>query len=267
MLIRDGIQLARSIDDFLDMHRSSQFVVTYGKVAIVKSILEAEQSSKLYFNRFKGETFDIAKLADTWLIKFMQMLGPGIPFEEIHSLFSNVSFVVFNYDRCIEFFLGHALQRLYGIDEAFAKTLLASLSIIHPYGVIAPSIEFGSRAMNYLELTNGIKTYTEQVRDEAILTSIAEQVEAARHIVFLGFAYHDQNLALLKPATKLPRNKRIFGTAYRMSDADVNVVRHQLAAWFQSAPATAVAKDISIENKLTCAGMFDDYAKSLTSAE
>jgi hypothetical protein len=180
LLIRDGIQLARSIDDFLDMHRSSQFVVTYGKVAIVKAILEAENSSTLHFDRFKNETFDTSKVADTWLVKFMQMLGPGIPFENIQSIFSNVSFVVFNYDRCIEFFLLHALQRLYGISEEDAKKTIATLTIIHPYGVIAPSVEFGTAGRNYIELANGIKTYTEQVRDKSILTVIAEQVKAAQ---------------------------------------------------------------------------------------
>jgi hypothetical protein len=84
--------------------------------------------------------------------------------------------------------------------------------------------------------------------------------------VFLGFAYHDQNLALLKPATQLQRNKKTFGTAYRMSDADVDVVRNQLVTWFEGS-GTIVGKGITIENKLTCAQLFDDYAKSLTAAE
>ena len=38
-LIRDGIILANSIDDFLDVHRHDEEVVRYGKAAIVKCIL------------------------------------------------------------------------------------------------------------------------------------------------------------------------------------------------------------------------------------
>jgi hypothetical protein len=48
-LIRDGILLSRSIDDFLDLHRNDPRVKLYGKAAIVQSILEAERGSKLYF--------------------------------------------------------------------------------------------------------------------------------------------------------------------------------------------------------------------------
>ena len=40
-LIRDGIGLAQSIDDFLDLHRTNDYVNVYGKAAIVKCILDA----------------------------------------------------------------------------------------------------------------------------------------------------------------------------------------------------------------------------------
>ena len=38
-LIRDGIILAHSIDDFLDVHQHNERVVNYGKAAIAKCIL------------------------------------------------------------------------------------------------------------------------------------------------------------------------------------------------------------------------------------
>jgi len=50
-LIRDGIILANSIDDFLHVHRHDEEVVRYGKAAIVKCILEAERSSKLHYGQ------------------------------------------------------------------------------------------------------------------------------------------------------------------------------------------------------------------------
>jgi hypothetical protein len=66
LLIRDGIVFSQSIDDFLDQHRTNNFVNRYGKAAIAKSILEAEQNCKLYFNPFKGqEMFDVSAIANT----------------------------------------------------------------------------------------------------------------------------------------------------------------------------------------------------------
>lgn len=48
-LIRDGIILAHSIDDFLDVHQHDRRVVTYGKAAIAKCILEAELKIQTIF--------------------------------------------------------------------------------------------------------------------------------------------------------------------------------------------------------------------------
>jgi Flp pilus assembly protein TadG len=77
-LIRDGISLARSIDDFLDLHRSNAYVNRYGKAAIARAILEAERQSKLYFASDTGlKTFDPNEVAHTWLVKFMHRLVQG----------------------------------------------------------------------------------------------------------------------------------------------------------------------------------------------
>jgi hypothetical protein len=45
----------------------------------------------------------------------MQMIGRGTSRESIGKIFDSVTFIVFNYDRCLEQFLLHALQRLYAI--------------------------------------------------------------------------------------------------------------------------------------------------------
>jgi hypothetical protein len=112
-VIRDGIRFSQSIDDFLDQHRGNAYVNFYGKAAIAKTILEAEQKSKLYFNRFEGqEMFDVSAIANTWFVKFMHMLGRGVPKENVREILDNVAFIVFNYDRCMEFFLTNALSRL-----------------------------------------------------------------------------------------------------------------------------------------------------------
>jgi hypothetical protein len=229
-LIRDGIALAQSIDDFIDLHRSNPFVVQYGKAALAKAILKAERGSRLYVNpRIDSSAFDPAKLADTWLVKFAHMLGRGVTRENAREIFDHVSFIVFNYDRCIEYFLQNALRLLYGIREEEAFSIVGNLRIIHPYGVVG-NAEFGHGRADYVALANQVKTYTEQMTNADVLKAVRDEVQSAQCIVFLGFAYHSQNLLMLKPALPM-RHKLIFGTAHGMSNADVEVVSHRLAAF------------------------------------
>jgi len=265
-LIRDGILLSRSIDDFLDLHRNDPRVTLYGKAAIVRCILDAERNSKLYF-RPNGSraAFSPTNFRDTWLVKFVEMLTPGIPREDVRQIFDSVSFIVFNYDRCIEFFLLHALQMVYGIDEKEAQSALDDLEIIHPYGVIDPAIPFGAGQADFVKLAGGIKTYTEQIGSGEMTGRIAGRIHDADHIVFLGFAYHDQNMLLLNPHGALG-SKKLFGTGFGMSDTDVEVTSKQVDAWFRENQTSPVARKrfIKIENQLKCADLFDHYAKTLT---
>ena len=259
-LIRDGIQLARSIDDFLDMHRDDALVVEYGKAAIVKSVLEAEHKHATKFKDINGmPAFSPGHFAGTWYAKLMQMLGPGVSKANLKTLFNNVSFIVFNYDRCIEYFLLNAVQKLYGIAAGPAEEIVGKLAIIHPYEVIDRSIPFGSVRANHTSLAAGIKTYTEQVNDPKMNQEIHAQLQLAQTIVFLGFAYHDQNILLLEPPQKLKTDKTFYGSAFGLSDSDVRVVERQVLAWAEPRMAS-----IDLENKLKCSDLFDHYTKSLT---
>jgi len=135
-LIRDGIILANSIDDFLDVHRHDAEVVRYGKAAIVKCILETERSSKLYYDQSQRQdtTIDFRGCADTWLVKLMRRLGSQLSHSDRAKIFDKCSFVIFNYDRCVEHFFINALQRFYNIGGNEAQQIVASANIYHAYG-------------------------------------------------------------------------------------------------------------------------------------
>ena len=47
--IRDGVILANSIDDFLDQNNDDKCINLYGKAAIVKSIIESERHSSMFY--------------------------------------------------------------------------------------------------------------------------------------------------------------------------------------------------------------------------
>jgi hypothetical protein len=264
-LIRDGIVFAQSIDDFLDQHRTNAYVNAFGKAAIAKAIVEAELACKLYFNPFQGqEMFDVSDLASTWFVKFMYMLGRGVAKENVREILDKVSFVVFNYDRCLEFFLVHALRRLYRLNEQEAQSIVNDLHIVHPYGVVPSNVPFGNTGANFARIADQIKTYTEQMGAGDVISAVGAELSRAECIIFLGFAYHSQNMALLRPAERM-KTRPVFGTAFGMSDADVEVVSHDLASFF--APpmdARTRRRMIRLENKLKCADLFDNYARSLT---
>jgi hypothetical protein len=250
------------------MHRNNPHVNQYGKAAIVKSILEAERQSALYFDPARGIAgFDTRKIANTWFVKFMHMLGRGIAKEDIRQIFNNVSFIAFNYDRCLEHFLPNALAKLYAIPEREASDIVAELRIIHPYGVVADDAPFGADRANYLTLAGSIKTYTEQAGATDITSQLGADVGRADCIVFLGFAYHSQNMMMLRPP-KPVNQKFLYGTAYKMSDADVDVVSQQITKFFTPTLNERLrALRIRLESKLKSADLFDYYAKSLSGGD
>ena len=264
-LIRNGIGLAQSIDDFLDLHRTNKYVNEYGKAAIVKSILEAERASSLFFaGPAEGDSFNPEKCKDTWIMKFFSMLGRGVPKEERQNIFDHVSFLSFNYDRCIEHFLEGALQLLYAISIQEAADLVKRLTIIHPYGKVE-EVAFGTTRTDYAELAAGIKTYTERVHVAELIDKIHDEVSRAETIVFLGFGYHDQNMSLIEPQKPISTPKDVFGTAYGMSHLDANVTTNQLLHWFDDRLLARETQkmQIQISSSLACRDLFDHYSKTL----
>jgi hypothetical protein len=259
--IRDAVILASSIDDFLHVHRHDQRVVNFGKAAIVKCILEAEQSSKLYFSiRNSQSTISFGECADTWLVKLMRLLVRNRSHGDRANFFDQSAFVIFNYDRCIEHFFIHALSKFYSIPPEEGAEIVSSARFYHPYGTpgLLNKVSFGIDRADWANLANEIKTYTETVEAGDIKRAIRE----AEQIVFLGFAYHDQNMSLLADDDSLP-TKTIVGTAYKRSDSDVRAISAQIAAWGNSNSAMRANADFAIRNDLTASDIFDYFSKSL----
>lgn len=156
-LIRDGVLLSNSIDDFLDIHSANQRAMLLGRATIVRAILEAERASKkLFFKREHAHsTMSFIHAEGTWLIKLMRMLSRSSRRDSPEEIFKNVAFIVFNYDRCIEHFFFHALKQLYQLSDQRAADIMSSLRILHPYGTVADlpyqstsGIEFAALARN-----------------------------------------------------------------------------------------------------------------------
>lgn len=271
--IRNGLPQSISIDNFIDLHQGDDKLELCGKLAIVSAILIGERQSLLYFDRTgRRQSPEFETLDRTWYNSFVKLLTQGCPVGLLQERLSKLSFVVFNYDRCLEHFLYHSIQNVYGLSPESAADLMKSVSILHPYGVIGrlpwqggeQTIEFGAEAHSseLLALANGIKTFTEGTDpDSSDILSIRAQIPSASVVLFLGFAYHQQNLDLIRSESPHPDPDvvRYYGTAYGMSTSDSDMVASDLVRVGSAKP-----EHIVIRNDLTCDGIFREYWRSLS---
>ena len=127
--IAAAMPLALSIDNFIDAHKHNQHIELCGKLAIVKSILEAERKSKLHMRSNLNARMNFSAVSGSWYEPFFQRLTEGISRANIAGVFNNVSFITFNYDRCIEHYLLNALQTYYTIPFEEAGLLVNQLVV------------------------------------------------------------------------------------------------------------------------------------------
>ena len=255
--ISDGVRLTRSIDDFLDRHSHDPLIQLVGKTAIVKSILDAEGKSAFALHPRSRATLD--RLEKTWYVKFFRMLGTDLKVPDVRQIFDKVAFVVFNYDRCLEYFLFNALQQAYGTDANEAAAIISDLHLIHPYGVVADlqtaggGVPYGySSELNHGLFSKNIKIYTEQLAAGELLKDIHDEMLRAEQIIFLGFGFHEMNLILLSPDKKLP-NIPVFGTLTNASDHNRDAIHTRLSTLFKPAPPRITPwSPIVLDNKVTC---------------
>jgi hypothetical protein len=266
--IAQAMPLALSIDNFLDAHRADANFEICGKLAIAQTILEAERKSKIYAKRGLGYSLEPADLEGTWYPKLFQLLTENVDRRNVGDLFANVAFVIFNYDRCLEEFLKQATSIYYALPTDESLALIQNATFVHPYGTVGPllwqqmpdRIAFGSDiySSNLRMSAARLRTFTEQARDPVALNALARAMNDAETIVFLGFAFHAQNMQLMRD--HLLRCEHAFATAYGISNSDCGVIRKDiLGLQFENF-------EIEIRNDLTCAGLFDQYWRSLRSA-
>jgi hypothetical protein len=201
-LLAGAIPSFVSIDEALHFVSSTPEAVEVGKIAIVDHILRAERSSALASDPQKGR---LTALPDGWIGEMLSMAVAGSRREDLASVFENVTFVNFNYDRAIEQYLYWALQARTAATEEEAQAIVAGLNMIRPYGSIGrfasninDQFAFGTTAYfdPFSRLAN-LGTYTDQ-KPMHDVASMQNAVRDAKLIVFLGFGFHSSNVDLIK---------------------------------------------------------------------
>lgn len=266
--------LTLSIDNFIDAHRGDIAVERCGKLAISQVILDSERKSKLYTDINHERSLDIRKLAGAWYPKLFQLLSEGVDKNTIKRVFENASFIAFNYDRCLEHFLCEALKCYYAIEGIEAQELVTGMRVVHPYGTVghlrwqdSSGLSFGAEVngQKLLQISAQLRTFTEQVTDEAARKKIAEIIGNADNLVFLGFAFHDQNMALLK-SSQPPKDRLVLATALGVSESDCGVIKDDICSMlngtFKPRNSNPQHTRIEIRNDLKCVDLFDQYWRS-----
>jgi hypothetical protein len=222
--IAAGMSQAISIDNYLHAHAEDATINFVGKLGIAASILEAERESRLAVPR-EADTFDLGQLSTTWYTQFFQMLTEGVQRRNLEQIFDNVSFITFNYDRCIEHYLLHALANYFRTSSADTRSIVNLLRIEHPYGQVGRlpwqqregNTPFGTRfhGSELPEIASQIRTFTEQVKDGDMIDRAKRLITDAEVVVYLGFSYGNMNMDLL--SLQESQSKEIFGTCFGIS--------------------------------------------------
>ena len=270
--IASAMPQAISIDNFIDAHRGNRALELCGKLAIIRSILHAEQRSQLHFNRLQTSAPDPKKLPSSWHNSLFQLLTENCTLDQLEARLSTVAFLVFNYDRCLEQHLFYSLQNYYGITADAAAIYVRRLRIFHPYGTVgalpwmseAGGIEYGlaPQGVQLFQLVDMVKTFTEGTDpSSSAVVQIRQLVATAKKVVFLGFAFHPLNLDLLSPGTASgapTSNRLVFATAHGMSQSDAAVVSSELCTRLGLATT-----GVHLRTDKTCTALFSEYWRTL----
>jgi len=275
--IRDAMPQARSIDNFIDQHNDDRRIELCGKLAIVRSILEAEKGSTLFVDPSNiYNSIDFKATESSWFNHFWKLIIDNCRKEELHDRLGEITLIIFNYDRCVEHYLFYSLQNYFGFDPIEASRLVGQIKIYHPYGVVGElpwqnrsgQIKFGAEpnVQQLLVLASQIKTFTEGTDPESSeIMAIRQNVLESNVIVFLGFAFHKLNMKLISPDNSTfgtPIAADYFGTAFGFSKSDVDGIVDEIK---QLGPSKQkIYKRIEIRKDLKCSELFDEYSRSLT---
>jgi len=261
-IIRRGAPHAASIDNLLSAHESNEMVKLFGKMAICKCILEAERHSQIYCS---SGTELSNKMEETWFLDIFRMLCADVSSDNLRRIFHGVSFINYNYDRCIQQYLCKAIQEYYNIDSARALELVDELTVIYPYGHIGKlaesgnNLHFGGEAngKKLIEISSGIKTFSEQIKYASDKIRIRNTLSKADIIVFLGFHFHKQNIELLEINELVMRDRRIFFTALGSSEGDRKYIISKIQSTFN------ISADAIMSHDGSCHSLMQSYGRAL----
>ena len=198
-----------SIDAFLNSNRHRDGFDLIGKLAIAKIILEYEKNA-----RFGG--------SDDWMEYLFQIMLEGV--NSLQDFLDNnkVSFITFNYDRCLEYFLFSRLKNSFGVTSEVATAALKVIPIHHVYGSLGNDIKDAKTRINgWLQSAHGIKTIFDGEHDSEAVKSSKKLLENCEKICLLGFGFHRENIQILDlPKLVLKEGRLTYCTRFGLTEVE-----------------------------------------------
>lgn len=269
--LRNSAQQAISIDNVIDALEDEK-VELMGKLGIVRAILRSESSSSHFRPKQEHrDALDISAFSNTWYSSLTKLLTENVKKSEISNIFDNIEIINFNYDRCIERYIPESVANYYGITPAEVEKIMPNLKIHRPYGMCGrlpwmqgpgPIVQFGQNSsQNIAQSIAQIHTFTEQIEDGEELDAIRESVKRADRIVFLGFAFHRQNVRLISATVQ--DHTEILATTLGISKSDQEIIEREIGKAFDI-DTSYVSKERIEMAQLTCSDFFKQYWRTMT---
>jgi hypothetical protein len=273
--ISDVLPLAKSIDNFIDNHRGDECIAFCGKLAIVRAILKAEKNSPMSFDLQRaGGKLNLQNLQNTWYPHLFRLLTENCRMLDLKTRFEAITLIIFNYDRCVEHYLHHALQQYYKIPPREATECLDWMNIYHPYGDVGRlqynynpvGVTFGGgeafgtepHPEQLLEIVPRIKTFTEDTDPESSeIEEIRAHMAEAKRLVFLGFAFHPLNMELLETSPDTSVSIKGFATTFGISNSDKELIKKDIMGLYLDR-----VFDIEMTDS-KCSSFFSEFQRSL----
>lgn len=274
--IARGIGTAPSIDAYIDRHAHVPYVPAMGKLLIAYQLLIAENHSELAVQN-RNDELNLRRFETTWLNSLAQMLFDGVRRPDAGRIGAGLKIICFNYDRCIERYLLEAVRQGYDMTAIEAYQIVSRIKIIRPYGGLGPlpvvssggsgldAVAFGQSPLDSALLpgiAQRLFTYTERVDDPALLQSIRDAVTEAEEVVFLGFAFHRQNMELLRSQEVGP-SKRFLASGLGLSQPDADSVESDCRGLGRT-PNDRPHKGVVVSLGTKAADLLKTYRRSLT---
>jgi len=177
----------------------------------------------------------------SWLARlFKTVMTPGVSKSSVERIFAHVSFVVFNYDRCIEHYFEQAIASHFTLDLPTAATIVREhLRIVHPYGDLGAlhgtdaNVSFGQEYRpethpagdGIYAMSRRLLTFTESQKAQG--AQAKDMIHTAERLVFLGFGFGEQNVELLRVSNSTVQHAR--GTVMGLSKSNQHQVIYRIA--------------------------------------
>lgn len=212
-----------TIDAFL---QSNTDLSDLGKAAIAQVLIRQENPDQIH---------DLSEHNGNWYKRLYQSMGSSL--DEFGN--NKVSFLTYNYDRSLEYFLFEALKHSnLRRPEAECVNAINKIPIVHLHGKLAPlrwedknfhreySPKFDEIGLVYAK--QSIKIIHEMGDHAPEFLRARELLSQAERVYFLGFGYDPLNLKRLKIAEL--RHKRIMGTAIGLERREQQSAMRQTAS-------------------------------------